>query len=173
MRSGFAAAGLRSEDTGPVAAAPDGGLWLAVGTNAIARFDGTNFAYLTPRDGLPHGVVTALHAAPSGELWVGLFTAGASYNEGGYVARFDGKSFTVFSRHDEAMGTQSGYPAGMCFDIQTGPGGGTWFGGINGIGRYDPSGFRSYTEVDGLRPGTIHTLMVDPEARCGWTTPTG
>ena len=117
--------GLRSEDTGPVAAAPDGGLWLAVGTNAIARFDGTNFAYLTPRDGLPHGVVTALHAAPSGELWVGLFTAGASYNEGGYVARFDGKSFTAFSRHDEAMGTQSGYPAGMCFDIQTGPGGGT------------------------------------------------
>ena len=30
--------GLDSEDTGPVTVAPDGAVWLAVGTNEIARF---------------------------------------------------------------------------------------------------------------------------------------
>lgn len=147
--------GLSSQDTGALTAGPNGALWLAVGTNEIARFDGTNFVYVTRRDGLPEGVVTALHVAPGGDLWLGLGRPGASKAMGGFIARFDGSSFTVFGHRDEGAGAQAAYLGGACFDIQDGPEGAIWFSSDDGVCRYEPGSFATYSTADGLRAGPI------------------
>ena len=56
--------GLPTDDTGTVAAGPDGEVWLAVGAQGVVRFDGTNFIRLTQRDGLPDGEITCISVTP-------------------------------------------------------------------------------------------------------------
>jgi signal transduction histidine kinase/ligand-binding sensor domain-containing protein/DNA-binding response OmpR family regulator/protocatechuate 3,4-dioxygenase beta subunit len=150
--------GLVSQDTGPVAVAPDGAVWLAVGTNRIARFDGTNFAYLTGQDGLPAGVVTAIHPAPDGRLWLGI---SPETDPQGIVARFDGRSFSVFGSRDEASGRLNSFAGSGtgCWDIKTGPDGAIWFATSDGLYRYESRTFANFTTADGLRPGLVKTLL--------------
>jgi signal transduction histidine kinase/CheY-like chemotaxis protein/ligand-binding sensor domain-containing protein/protocatechuate 3,4-dioxygenase beta subunit len=148
--------GLLSADTGPVAVAPDGAVWLGVGTNRIGRFDGTNFTYLTHEEGLPPGVVTALQVAPDGDLWLGISPEAEPQ---GIVARFDGRSFTVFGGQNEAAGRANAYVGQGCWDIKTGPDGAIWFGTTDGLYRYEPGTFANFTAADGLRAGLVHGLL--------------
>ncbi len=146
--------GLLSDDTGPVTVAPDGVVWLAVSTNEIARFDGTNFSYITRRDGLPKGFVSALYVAPGGELWLGFSSSPRPIaGSGGFVARFDGRTFTVFGNQENAADHRNASVFDTCDDICTGPQGATWFGTFNGLFRYGPATLVTYTSADGLRSG--------------------
>ncbi len=149
--------GLVSEDTGPVTVAPDGAVWLVVGTNRIGRFDGTNFSYITESDGLPAGMVTAIHAAPDGNLWLGM-SLGTEPSQD-IVTRFDGRSFTVFGSQEDATGRANSYAGGWCWYIQTGPDGAIWFGCQNGLNRYEPRTFANFTAADGLRSGYVNSLL--------------
>ncbi|MSU36739.1 MAG: hypothetical protein EXS36_16905 [Pedosphaera sp.] len=98
--------GLLSDDTGAVTTAPDGAVWLTVGTNSIARFDGTNFSYLTQRDGLSADIITCIHVSPDRHVWFGTAR--------GTVARFDGRSFTHFDRSGDLTGGQNSHAGGAC-----------------------------------------------------------
>ncbi len=146
--------GLRSEDTGSVAVAPDGTVWLADGDHSLARFDGTHFSYLTTRDGLPGGVITSIYAAPDGSIWLGTSEQ--------IVARFDGQSFTCFGRSDNLSGNQSGYAGGVCWSIRTGPDGAVWFGTDDGLYRYAEKSFQQYTTRNGLPQGSMNALLATP-----------
>ena len=151
--------GLISEDTGPVTRAPDGSIWLAVGTDRIARFDGAHFTYLTRQDGLPEGLITALYAAKDGNLWIGLAHSAQRLTFSGRVARFDGHSFVVFGGSRDSLMRQNDYSAGETFEFQTGPDGALWSFTDNGICRYEPKSFATYTSADGLRPGRVEDLL--------------
>jgi PAS domain S-box-containing protein len=151
--------GLTSEDTGPVTVAPDGALWLGVGGDRLARFDGTNFTYLTQRDGLPAGVVTALYAPDNDTLWIGLSTPHSTATFSGFVVRYDGRSFTVFGGSQELTGGQNDYRSGEVFEFQTGPDGALWSLTDNGMSRYEPKTFTTYTAADELRPGPVRRLL--------------
>jgi signal transduction histidine kinase/CheY-like chemotaxis protein/ligand-binding sensor domain-containing protein/protocatechuate 3,4-dioxygenase beta subunit len=144
--------GLRSEDSGTVAVAPDGAVWLAVGRRNLARFDGTNFSYLTPRDGLPEDSLAGLFIAENGAVWMGTAAR--------VLARFDGHGFTYFGRADGAGGSAGTFAGGRCWDIQTGPDGAIWFGTEDGLWRYDAAAFRQYTTADGMAEGTVNCLLV-------------
>ncbi|MHB8520022.1 MAG: LamG-like jellyroll fold domain-containing protein [Limisphaerales bacterium] len=147
--------GLLSEDTGTVTTAPDGTVWLAVGTNSVARFDGTNFSYLTPREGLPAGWITCIHVVPDGQVWFGIAP--------GTMARFDGRSFTLFGNSDDLTGQQNSYAGSYCWDIQNGPDGAVWFGtGNSGLWRYEENTFKHYTSADGLAAGAASNLQLTP-----------
>ncbi len=145
--------GLLSDDTGTVATAPDGAVWLTVGSDQVARFDGTNFSYLTAREGLPKGDVTHIHATRKGEIWFGMF--------GKTAGRFDGRSFTHFSGGNDGAGRQSNYGGSACWDILDGPDGALWFStGNGGLWRYEENAFQDFTSADGLaaeEPGTMQT----------------
>ncbi|HEV2210693.1 MAG TPA: response regulator [Verrucomicrobiae bacterium] len=146
--------GLRSEDTGPVAAAPDGTVWLAVGAHSLAQFDGTNFNYLTSRDGLPGGIITSIYPAPDGALWLGTSEQ--------VVARFDGRSFTCSGRARNLTGNQDSYTGEECWAIQTGPDGAVWFGTGDGLYRFEKTTFEKYTTRDGLPEGPANALVATP-----------
>jgi PAS domain S-box-containing protein len=151
--------GLTSEDTGPVTRAPNGSLWLVAGGDRLAHFDGTNFTYLTQRDGLPAGAITALYAPDNEALWIGLSTPQSILAYSGLIARYDGRSFIIFGGSQRSAGGQNDYNCGEAFEIQSGPDGALWSFTGNGMCRYEPETFTTYTTADGLRPGPVQRLL--------------
>jgi ligand-binding sensor domain-containing protein len=146
--------GLPSDDTGTVAAAPDGGVWFAVKEDSawgLVRFDGTNFFRLTQKDGLHTSVITSIRVVPDGRVWFG--------SDEGAVARFDGRSFTYFDNSSAFTGRKDSAANRQCWDIQLGPDGATWFGTSDRLWRFEENTFRQYTTLDGLPEGSVNTLL--------------
>jgi PAS domain S-box-containing protein len=156
--------GLPSDDTGTVAAGPDGEVWLADGTEGVARFDGTNFIRLTQRDGLPPGTITCIRVVPDGRVWFG--------SDEGAVARFDGRSFTYFDNSSAFTGRKDSAANRQCWDIRQGPDGAIWFGTMDRLWRFEENTFRQYTTLDGLPEGSVNTLLAtrDSELIAGIAT---
>jgi signal transduction histidine kinase/DNA-binding response OmpR family regulator/ligand-binding sensor domain-containing protein len=160
--------GLLSEDTGPVTVAPDGAVWLGVGQNHLARYDGKHFTYIGVPDAEPAGFISALKATQDGDVWLGLTSGrGESYLQGngdltlfqGLVARFDGRSFTLFGPGPNGA-EENVYDGGWCDSIEAGPDGALWFSQPNtGVYRYDPNDLANYTVADGLPPGPVRNLL--------------
>ena len=146
--------GLPSDDTGTVAAGPDGEVWLADGTEGVVRFDGTNFIRLTQRDGLPPGTITCIRVAPDRRIWFGTAR--------GTVARFDGRSFTCFDTSGYFTRGQPGAANRECWDIQIGPDGATWFGTSDRVWRFEEDTFRLYSTADGLPGNYVSSLLAAP-----------
>jgi ligand-binding sensor domain-containing protein len=148
--------GLIAEDTGTVATAPDGTVWLDVGRHGVASFDGTQFSYLTRRDGLPAGWITSMHVTPDGSaVWF------ATPEQ--LLACFDGRSFTHYGSSDDLAGQQNSYAGRGCFDIESGPDGAVWFSAANGgLWRYEANAFKHYTSADGLPAGAASHLQSTP-----------
>jgi ligand-binding sensor domain-containing protein len=147
-----------------------GTLWAGTNDGAF-RFDGTRFqpfAIPTPRIAAPShkwvtGKVWAIMEDSRGNIWFGRDGLGA--------CRFDGRSFTHFSRED---GLCSNNVAGMVEDPQ----GNIWFGCITsdfppkregGVARYDPSaapftGVKTMTQfpdVRGLTGSDVYNVFRD------------
>ena len=73
-------------------------------------------------DGLGYGAIGAILQDRRGFLWVGTL---------GGVSRFDGSTFTTFTRDD-------GLPGNLIFDIIEDRAGYLWFGTSGGVCRFDP-----------------------------------
>jgi len=150
--------GLPSDDTGTVAAAPDGGVWFAVKEDSawgLARFDGTNFLRLSQKDGLHASVITSIHAVPGGRVWFGT--------DEGVAARFDGRSFTYFDNSSAFTGRKNSAANRQCWDIRQGPDGAIWFGTSDRLWRFEENTFRQYSTADGLPAAGVSALLPAPD----------
>src|SRR6266536_177972 len=84
-------------------------------------------------------IVTALHTAPGGIVWLG--------HQFGGVTRYDPGSQSLVR-----FGEKSGAPWSWVLNIQTGPDGALWFATAGGLYRYEEETLVQYTKADGL-PG--------------------
>jgi hypothetical protein len=111
----------------------DGTLWagsndfLGFGQAGLARFDGRRWERVRPR-GAVDTPVTAIAAAPNGDIWVRFSEWSA-----GSVARFDGTSWTEYGPDDGLVGLGQTLIAGMA----VGPDGTVWVTTLTGLARFD------------------------------------
>ena len=150
--------GMPSDDTGTVAAAPDGGVWFTVkedNAGGLVRYDGTNFFRLTQKDGLHTSVITSIRVVPDGPVWFGT--------DEGAVARFDGRSFTYFDNSSAFTGRKGSAANRQCWDIRQGPDGATWFGTSDRLWRFEEDTFRQYSTADGLPTAGVGALLSAPD----------
>ncbi len=152
----------------------DGNIWA--GTNdGTFRFNGTSFSEFIipnpPIDGLSYKVVAgkvwSLIEDTKGNIWFGRDGFGA--------CRFDGASFTHFTKHD---GLCSNNVSSIVEDRH----GNIWFGSLTsdkpeyvsegGLSRYNGTSFTQYPEVKGLNKNDIYTIH---ETKAGeiWIGATG
>jgi len=109
-------------------------------------------------DGLPDVNVLAILEDREGYLWFGT--------EDGGVSRYDGQSFTTFTKEDGLAGNgvtsiledREGY---LWF------GAGGWNVEGSGVSRYDGHGFVTFTTEDGLAHNNVWSILEDKEG-CLW-----
>ena len=75
------------------------------------------------------------------------------FSNWGGAYRYDGKSFTSFSKED-------GMPGEVTRIIQDKKGN-IWFGGADGLSRYDGKTFTRFTEKDGLATPWVWSILED------------
>lgn len=113
----------------------------AAGNNYTAHF-------WQPQNGLPGETVQAFAQTADGYLWIGT-------NEG--LARFDGHSFTLFTRESTPELRES-----SVFCLLVGHDGALWIGTEGGgLVRYAQGVFHRYTASNGLGDGFVRSLFED------------
>jgi ligand-binding sensor domain-containing protein len=114
-------------------------------------------------NGLPNGVVNALHADKDGYLWIGT---------GSGIFRFDGKQFINYN-HKYGLGD---IHIEVIYEDNQGNlwfGTGWFFGKGNGVYRFDGDSFIRYTVEDGLINNKIYAIQEDNSGRMWFGTPSG
>ncbi len=155
--------------------ARDGKLWIGT-SDGVAVYDGKKFTQVNPIAGFAYRGVHALLEAKDGAIWMGTIRGAARYDGQGFswlglaegLAGADIKRMIQDKSGDLWLGTDRGlsrfngktvvnYPApngvkdwivnDMCQD----PDGVFWLAAYgNGVFRFDPTGFVSFTQRDGM-----------------------
>ena len=138
---------MANNTVGAIAGGKDGAIWFGTGWasyggNGVCQYDGNQFVTFTAEDGLAGNMITAIHVAPNGMVWVGTY-AGAS--------RYDGKTFVTFTKED-------GLVNNMIAVIDSDPDGTIWFGTREGVSRYDGREFVTFTTQDGLATNAVNCV---------------
>lgn len=112
----------------------EGVIWIGTHGNndgGVDRFDGEHFrAFHKTEDGFQHNNVKSIYQDSSGRYWMGSGTT--------ELALFDGEHFRSFLGPEGESFTRVHF-------ILDGPGGDIWFGGIDGLWRYDGNNTESMT----------------------------
>lgn len=58
-----------------------GHVWLGIGGNGLVRFNGSSFVVYNKKNQVPSTLITSLHAAPDGKLWIGTIDGAAYYEQ--------------------------------------------------------------------------------------------
>jgi len=134
-------------DVRGLAFAPDGALWAAI-TGGVVRWNLTTdtFTHYGVADGLPSEITQRVVVANNGEVWVAT---------SGGVSRFDGATWTTFTRAD-------GLPADVIYALAPAPDGAIWTGTEGGLARFDGI-WKSYTTDDGLPDALVWSVGVDAQ----------
>jgi len=98
-------------------------------------------------EGLPQSRIRAIVQGRDGYLWLGT--------DGGLV-RFDGASFTVFSRRTGDLRDNEVWALAGDRD------GGLWIGTGDGLTYYKDEKFRTYTKAEGLPDNWVRAIDIDP-----------
>ncbi len=107
-------------------------------------------------DGLTNGSVRAMFQDREGYLWFGT--------NGGGVSRFDGQTFTTFTKED-------GLTDNRVSVIVQDRNGNLWFGtGGGGASRFDGHNWRTFTYKDGLASNSIRSGLLDREGNLWFGT---
>ncbi|HRH78071.1 MAG TPA: histidine kinase dimerization/phospho-acceptor domain-containing protein, partial [Cellvibrionaceae bacterium] len=118
----------------------DGTLWLGTQGAGFIRFDPNSHAYTlyTQADGLPSDFVAAINQDADGVIWVSTLRG---------IARLQGERFEPL---DKSLG-----PVGNNFNRNASvylPDGQLWFGGVEGLTRFNPQRLMS----EAASPGAVH-----------------
>ena len=100
-------------------------------------------------NGLPHNAIKAIFQTRDGYIWIGT-------QQG--LARFDGLTFTVFTRHNTPS-----FPDNQITSLAETSDGSLWIGTSVGLGRYQNGRFTTYGRADGLKADTINAVCVAPD----------
>ena len=134
----------------------DGCFWF--GTNAgVSRYDGQTWTTFTTEDGLTQNVVISIARDRDGVLWFGTGALGiALMGEGRGVCRYDGQTFTAFTKEDGLAGN-------LVYTILEDREGDLWFGTDGGVSRYDGQAWMTFTTADGLARNEVYAILQDRE----------
>ncbi|PYI83870.1 MAG: hypothetical protein DME26_14310, partial [Verrucomicrobia bacterium] len=104
--------------------AANGDVWLRTffGSGGVVRYDGAQFHRYTTTDGLADDAAWCARESPGGLLWFG---------SGNGLTRFDGKTFTVFTKNKDRLGSA------VAADILSDRDGVLWIAGEDGVTRHD------------------------------------
>jgi ligand-binding sensor domain-containing protein len=91
--------------------------------------------------------VFALHVDPEDVVWAGTW--------GGGVSRFDGESWTNYTREDGLAGN-------IVYSMAQDEDGVFWFGTNGGISRFDGRNWRNYGVQEGLPDNNVYSVEVTP-----------
>jgi ligand-binding sensor domain-containing protein/two-component sensor histidine kinase len=181
--------GLCSDLVMTAVADAQGGIWLGTYDNGICRIDG--MAMVNTTDGLPNNTVWCGLLDRTGALWFGT-NDGLAKIERGVVQRLpddqampdlrvlsllEDRSGDIWcgtregvvvvhrtggaTRHPAAPNGPGRSVRSMVHDAQ----GRIWMASDNGIGVFDGTAFRAYTQADGLCDNTVQCLLYDAGGR--------
>lgn len=181
--------GLCSDLVMTAVADPQGGIWLGTYDNGVCRMDG--MAMVNTTDGLPNNTVWCSLRDRQGALWFGTNDGLAKMERGMVQPLPEARampelrvlSLLESSNGDIWCGTREGvsvlHADGGVTRHPAGPGGPgrsvrsmvhdrkghIWLASDNGIGVFDGTSFRSYTQADGLCDNTVQCLLHDAQGR--------
>jgi signal transduction histidine kinase/ligand-binding sensor domain-containing protein len=102
----------------------------------------------TTRDGLPPGIIHAIHRARDGSVWTGAVS--------GAVGRIGNGRITTFT-------TADGLSSDAVTTIEETPDGVIWVGTAGGLEAFRNGKWRRYGGNDGLPPGRVNSLALAPD----------
>ena len=168
-----------------LAAAPDGSLWIGIGSGALLRYRNGGLEKIGGNPALHSSSIRGLLVDTRGVLWLGADGGlarvdrgrGASVFAGGWEAnvhvllehpagtvwvgannglhRFEGGVERVFT-------TKDGLPDNSIWGLAAGPGSALWVGThAGGLSEYREGRFRTYGRRDGFTPTSITALLTD------------
>jgi signal transduction histidine kinase len=134
-------------EEGPIAAAPDGPVWVASRSGIVQRVreDGT----IDGERRLPAPLMSA-SLASDGSLWLGG----------------DGQVFRVTTQGTERFGPDEGVPRGLVREVLARPGGAVWIGTYGGgVGRMRDGRVARLTVRQGLPDNSVSRILADGRGR--------
>jgi signal transduction histidine kinase/ligand-binding sensor domain-containing protein len=163
----------------------EGGVWLGLQSNGLARLRTRQLSTISVEDGLPDDRTRAVFEDSRGDLWIGTADGLARYREGRFTAwvEADGSRLGDIRSIAEDAGGQiwisSGkqlmtlrngrpvpapnwVPSAEIEAIYKDPSGGMWIGTDGaGLFQYSAGRFRNYRTDDGLGSNQVRAIMAD------------
>ncbi|MDA0747782.1 MAG: hypothetical protein O2954_14770, partial [bacterium] len=151
----------------------EGMVWVAGShdaTAATARFDGSRWTLQThPRLGMS---LRSVYESADGSVWFGVQYGSFSQEGLGGVLQFGGKALRQNSGEAWTHHVPPDAPSDYIYDIGQSTDGMMWFGGLQGLSRFDPSsdgkrGTKAWTSVTEPKAWmrTIHAVYGTPEGQ--------
>ena len=128
--------------------------WGGVGvydTHSISVFD------LTAELSREVSEISQLVQDSRGDIWIGYAVPFLKYLEKS-IFRFDGEHFAF-------VGTEDGFDSNNCFAIYEDHDGDLWFGGVNGLFRYDGKKLKKMQIIAGSGESSICAITQDAQGR--------
>lgn len=142
-----------------------GNVWIGIGGKGLARYMGNRFTLFTASDGLPRGIIRALHVDRAGRLWIGC-------DQG--LSRIDNPTAPRprFVTYTTADGLSSNQISSCITEDRRGN---IYIGTGRGIDRLDPATGRikHYTTADGLARGHPIAAFSDRQGALWFCTNSG
>ncbi|MGZ8867729.1 MAG: two-component regulator propeller domain-containing protein, partial [Thermoanaerobaculia bacterium] len=137
--------GLPSDAASALLESANGTVWIGTQKGLASRQTDGRIATVAGTDGASPMIVTALAEDWSGQLWIGT-TRGVATLKDGRLTRHDG----------------NGFPTGHILAIRVTRDGSIWIGTRgDGLLRYRPGQFRTYTVADGLPSSNVSAMYED------------
>jgi len=163
----FSAADDFPSDKSPSSFTEDrsGAIWIGFYEGGLARYTGGRFTDFTTANGLPDGLITALHLDQAGRLWVASALGGLSRVDDPGASRL---SFINFS-------TDNGLASNNVRSVTEDLYGNIYAGTARGIDRLSPgtTGIRHYSVKDGLAGDFVNVSFRDRSGALWFGTPNG
>jgi two-component sensor histidine kinase len=153
--------------TAPAAFCEDasGALWVGFYGGGLARYRGGRFDFFTEADGLPAGMIRALHLDKSGRLWIASSRGG--------LGRVDDPAAT--RPHFVNLTTADGLSSDDVWCVTEDLFGRVYAGTGRGVDELEPARgrVRHYTTADGLARGKVEVAFRDREGALWFGTAEG
>lgn len=132
--------------------------WFATWSGVI-RYDASSINVFDLGDGFPLDPheVTQLVQDRRGDIWIGYASPVLTTPSIG-LARFDGRDFTF-------LGPEQGFHINCCFSIYEDHEGNLWFGGLDGLFRYDGQAFEKIAMASGSGERSICAITQDSQGQ--------
>jgi ligand-binding sensor domain-containing protein/class 3 adenylate cyclase len=125
-----------------------GNIWFGT-ERGLSKYDGTSFTNFTAEQGIPQDVeITSIVEDRPGNLWL------ASYLSPGFLAKFDNKSLTIYTKEQGLAGTR-------VYTILEDSKGLMWFATTEGVSSFDGKSFTTYTSKQGLPNDDVPSIVED------------